>query len=213
MAYCTPADVHAHGLPRGALPNPARLVSASASTDSITLDGHGLSDDDEVSLRAEAGGSLPSPLAAETTYYAIVATPSVFQLAATAGGSAVDLTTAGENVLLIVELPMTSAIAWADRVIDDLLPAHVVPLTDPVPEIVRFTSAELAGGKLLGYTGAASRTLSEIVDNARKRLDRWAKGVPIRGTNAPDPAGLAVSTSAALPAAGRSADWRTYGGL
>jgi hypothetical protein len=196
--YCEPRDVYAHGLPRGAVPNPARLAeSVSSSTNAITLSEHGFSLNDPASFRAEAGGSLPAPLVEGTTYYAIALDDARFQVANAEDGAPIDLTTAGSNVLVISPLPIASAITWASQIIDDMLPAHVVPLdADAIPEIVRMTCAELAAGKLARYSGAESKPLMEIVDAATKRLERWGKGVPIRGAVEPPNANLARSATA-----------------
>jgi hypothetical protein len=210
VAYSAVADLHAFGLPRGALPNPARLAaSVLASTDAFTLDEHGFSTDDPITLRAEAGGSLPSPLVASTTYYTIPLTASTFRVAAAAAGAAINLTTDGARVLVIAPAPVDQAIAWADRMIDESCPGHLVPFTDPVPDIVRMTSAELAAGKLLAMRGAASKSLGDMVDAAQKRLARWAKGVPIRDANATASANLAVS--ATVPYLD-SRGWSRFGG-
>lgn len=213
MAYCSRGDLHAFGLPRGALPNPGRLIaSVNTSADSLSLDVHGFEDDDPVTFRAEAGGSLPAPLVEGTTYYVVALTDSTFSVATSAGGSVIDLTSAGSasRILVIAALPVEAAIDWASRIIDDLLPAHVVPLAEPYPEVVRMTCAELAAGKLLTFTGGTSASLTAMVDAATKRLERWAKGVPIRGDNAPKAAGLASST--ALPHSDPQG-WRRYGGI
>ena len=91
-----------------------------------------------------------------------------------------------------------------------MLPAHLIPLADPVAEIVRFTCAELAAGKLALRTGAQSKSLGEIVDAATKRMARWAAGATIRGDNAPGPA--SVATSATVPF--RDArGWNQFGGI
>lgn len=211
-SYCVASDLYAHGLPRGAVANPARLAaSALASTDEITLDEHGLEADQRVTFRTEGDdGALPAPLVEGTTYYAIPRTDSTFALAATAGGSAINLTADGENVLVVVPLPIAESIAWASRVIDESLPEHVVPLVAPYPEIVVMTCAELAAGKLSGRDGFVAKPLADIVDAATKRLARWAAGVPIRGENAPEPAGLAVTaTTPYLDSRG----WNKFGGL
>ena len=209
--YCDSSDVFAYGLPRGSVPNPGRVAaSALASTDAITLDVHGFDAGDPVVLRALDGGSLPSPLVSGTTYYAIPVDDSTFQLSASSGGAAIPLTTDGAGVVVTAPLPVASAISWASRVIDDMLPAHVVPLEAPYPDIVRMTAAELAGGKLAARGGFASVALTSVVDAAQKRLARWAQGIPIRGTNAPKAAGLAVSVSTPLV---DSTGWRTFGGL
>lgn len=209
--YCEAADVYDFGVPRGSIPNAGRLVSStSAGTDAFELDEHGFADDDPVIFRAEASGSLPSPIVAGTTYYALVLDAHRFAVAAVAGGVAIDLTTAGSRVLVLAPLPIDAAISWASRVIDDMLPAHVVPLTAPYPEIVRMTCAELAAGKLAARSGTTSSSLASILEGAMKRVERWARTIPIRGTNAPKSAGLACAVAVATRDPG---GWRRWGGL
>jgi hypothetical protein len=228
--YCAPADLYAFGLPRGSIANPGRLLaSVSSSANTLTLDEHGLADDDEFRLRVEAGGTMPGGLAAGTTYFAKVTDASQFQARATAGGAAIDITSEGdaERVLVIIPLPVMSWIRWASRVVDELVPAHVVPLvkvdaskvredetgydasTGAYPEIVTITVAELAAGKGLGFGGASSRTLTQAVDAARKRLEAWGKGIPLRNAPGQTPANLA--TSATVPYRDRRG-WSRYGG-
>lgn len=211
MAYCEFSDLFEHGVSRGALRNEGRLVdSASVSSNTFELDVHGFDSGQELTFRAEAGGSLPSPLVAGTIYYAVPVSESRFSVAATSGGAAIDLTTAGSGVVVVAELSESSAREWASRMIDDMIPAHLVPLISPYPATVVMTCAELAAGKLLSLQGQQSRSLGEIADAARKRLERWGRGVPIRGTNAPKAAALAASASAPYND-GRG--WRTYGGI
>lgn len=210
-SYATVADLYAYGLPRGSAPNPGRLAAAiNSTTNAITLRDHGFAADDPITLRAEAGGSLPSPLAANTTYYALPLTADTLQLAATAGGAAIDLTTTGSRVLLISPLPTAAAIAWASAVIDDMLPAHVVPLSEPYPPIVVTTCAELAAAKLLGMQGVGVKSLGDLITMAQKRLERWSKNAPIRGENAP--ANAQVAASASVPYSDPRG-WNRYGGL
>jgi hypothetical protein len=209
--YCDPSDLYAHGLPRKSVPNPGYLVeSVDATANTFALDVHGFSLDDPVSFRAEAGGSLPAPLASGTTYYAIPTTDNAFSVSATAGGAAVNITSAGSRFLVIAAFPVGAAISWASQVIDDMLPAHVVPLgVDAIPEIVRMTCAELAAGKLAARAGAQSKSLTEVVDAAGKRLARWGKGVPIRGAVVPPSASL--SASATVPFRDPRG-WNRFGG-
>lgn len=210
-AYCAPADLYANGLPRGAVANPGRLAaSALAATNAFTLDVHGFDAGDPVALRAEAGGALPAPLAEGVTYYAAPLSESTFALSATPGGAALDLTTDGVRVVVIAPLPVAQAIEWASRIVDDMLPAHVVPLEAPYPEIVVMTTAELAAGKLVARSGGASVSLSSIVDAATARVARWAKGVPVRGDHSPPRAGLAARAS--IPYSDPT-DWNRFGGL
>jgi hypothetical protein len=213
-SYCSPDDLWDFGVPRGGIPNPGRLAAdppASASTNAVELDGHGFAEGDPVSFRAEGGGSLPSPLVAGTTYYAKPTSESYFQVAASPGGAAIDLTTAGSGVVVNAPLPIDAAIEFASALIDDMLPAHAVPLVEPYPPIITMTCAELAAAKLAARSGAASVSLTVMADAARKRLERWATGVPVRGTgtSAQTPTNLAQSVTApALDSRG----YRRWGG-
>lgn len=213
--YCEAADIYDAGLPRGSIPNAGRaLASADSVADTIVLAEHGLGQDDTFELKTEAGGTVPAPLAIGTTYYAIPVSANVLQIAAVAGGAPIDLTSPGtpNRTLLIVPLQrrIDAARAWASRVIDDMLPAGAVPLTLPVPELVKFTAAELAIGKLLAPTGGAAKPLADLVDDAKKRLARWAQGVPLRGDNAPEPTMIAqVATAPVTDPRG----WSRFGGI
>ena len=197
MAYCVLADVTPF-LPPGGLPNPARTADASATGDYLESEGHGLADDAEVTVRPATGGTLPSPLVAGTTYYAIALSSSRFQLAATAGGAAINLTSVGSNFVFASPLPTAAWIDWAAREIDSFLPPHVVPLVEPYPQVVVTANAELAAFKGLAVTGGAEIDLGAKIDQIAQRLTRWAKGVPVRGItrSVTSPANLAVSSSA-----------------
>lgn len=196
MAYCTQVDVEFRA-PAEQIPRPARAVSSvSASTDILTLDGHGTQTNDPVTVRAESGGTLPSPLAAGTTYYAIRLTDSTLQLSATVGGSAIDLSTAGSNTLLIRQIPWDRAIAWADTIVDEALgsAAPIVSGATP-PAIAVIVSAELAAEYLRQWAGVRSAALTERITWAQGQLDRWRKGVPVRGTDAPQGVNQAIRAS------------------
>lgn len=209
--YCDPSDLYSYGLPRGALTNAGRLVgSVSTTDDTVELDVHGFAAGQPLRFRPDGDSELPSPLVEGAEYYAIVASESHFQVAATAAGAALDLTTAGGYFVVIASLPVDAAITWASRIIDDMLPAHVVPLTAPYPPIIVMTTAELAAGKLLGGSGGESSSIGAMVDAANERVRRWAKGVPVRGTNAPKAANL--SRSATAPHRD-SRGWSEFGGL
>lgn len=201
MALCTESDVYAVTRP-GSIPSEARLcASALAAGDTFTLDGHAFLDDDPVSFRADVDGSLPAGITAGTTYYAIRVSDSAFKVAATEGGAAVDLTTDGDLVLAVRERPMTRWIDWASTEVEQMLPAHVVPVdTDAVPTIVRAVTAKLAAYQARVWSGRNEEDLATLLDEARKMLTRWGRGVPVRGTDAPTAANLAVARSAASAA-------------
>jgi len=207
LSYCETADLYSYGLPRGALANPARRVATVLpAADTLTLDQHGFSDGDPVRFRVESGGTMPDPLVEGTEYFAVRVNDNDFSVSATAGGAAINLTTAGGDVLAIAYIPFASAIAWASEMVNDMLPAHVVPLESPYPEIVIMTAAELAVGKLMARQGNAPADLAATVAAAQRRLERWNRGVPIRGTNAPPRHNLTVSAGRAY---NDSTGWRT----
>ena len=209
--YCEDSDLYDFGIAAGSIPNPGRrIASADASTNALTLDQHGFALNQPVRFRAEASGVLPAPLVAGTEYYVIPLSESAFSVAAAADGAAIDLTSAGSRTLVIGRAPTAAAREWSSRLIDDMLPQHIVPLVAPFPRIIVMTCAELAAFKLGGRVGTVSKTLTEIADAARKRLERWASGVPLRGEDAPEPAGLAVSAS--VPYADPRG-WNRFGGL
>lgn len=209
--YCTDADLYANGLPRGAVPNPGRTLAGVASG-VCSLDVHGFSAGDLVSFRA-LGGALPSPLVEGVTYFANPLTEASFAVRAVDVGPDLTVADNAQDPAIVVFTPLAAifaaARAWASRIVDDMLPAHVAPIPDPVPEIIRMTTSELAVGKVLQQQGAASKSLSDIVASAQKRLERWATGVPLRGADAPTPALLAVAGAVSRDARG----WRQFGGF
>lgn len=81
------------------VPDPElKTFTADSSTDTITSTSHGFSNGDEIIFKT---GNLPEPLAAGTIYYVVNATTNTFQVAATSGGSAIDLTTNGSGSLYV----------------------------------------------------------------------------------------------------------------
>jgi hypothetical protein len=211
--YCARADVYAFGVPRGAIPNSGRLaLSVDATANAFALGDHAFETGDPVHFRAEQGGSLPAPLVAGVVYYAIATTDDTFQVSATVGGPAIDLTTAGAEILVIAPLPIDQAIAYGARVIDQALVAHAVPLTAPYPELVVMTNAELAAGKLGHFSGGTSKSLADMIVAAQARLADWARGVPVRGDNTAP--GERTNLAASLTAAAvDSRGWSRHGAL
>lgn len=69
------------------------VFTADDATDIITSSMHGLSNGDVVFLRSST--TLPAGLSADTAYYVISSTTNTFQLSATLGGSAINITDTG----------------------------------------------------------------------------------------------------------------------
>lgn len=70
-----------------------KVFTADAGTDVVTATAHGYSTDQAVVV--SSNGTLPAPLVGGTTYYVRDVTTNTFKLAASAGGAAIDLTSAG----------------------------------------------------------------------------------------------------------------------
>lgn len=66
-----------------------------ASADTLTSSSHPFTANQAVRVEAPTGLSLPTPLAAATTYYVVTPTTNNFQVSATQGGAAIDITAAG----------------------------------------------------------------------------------------------------------------------
>ena len=73
----------------------AKLCRGAATGDTLTFASHGFSDGTAVRVEAPTGHSLPTGLAVSTTYYVVSTATNTFQLAATSGGAAIDLTADG----------------------------------------------------------------------------------------------------------------------
>ncbi len=118
-------------------------------------------------------------------------------------------------MLVVVPINYKAACEWASQLISDMVPAHAVPFTSPVPPILRMTAAELAARKIMQTTGSGELvSLTALADLALKRVERWATGVPIRDANATEAANLATSAVASptVPLTDRRG-WGQYGGL
>jgi hypothetical protein len=207
--------MHAHGVPRGATPNPGRVL-ASATDDTCTLDQHGFETGDAIQFRPAGDGDMPTGLSEGTTYYAEYVSDYTFRVRATAGGAAIAFDDAEDPLVVIAPLDKDAAIEYADRLIDDMVPGQAVPFDDAtlypdgVPAIIRMTSAELASVKLLSGSGAASKSLADVADAVHKRLTRWSAGLPVRGT--PDESRQNLAAVAVAPYEDRRG-WSRWGGI
>ena len=73
-------------------------ANVDASTDTITVTGHGLANGDAIVLTADAGSTLAGGLTAGTLYYAANITTDTFQVSTASDGSAiVNITSAGSG--------------------------------------------------------------------------------------------------------------------
>lgn len=150
---------------------------------------------------------MPSPMVEGTTYYAIPLTSNTFQVAASISGSALNITTAGSNLLVIPEMPWTAWIDECSAMVDQTLPAHAVPMT-VVPECVRLYCAVLLAMRALAHVGAQTAAVQGQLEYWTKQAEKWGKGQIIRGTNAPACVNVAVVNPYTADARGWSTDGR-----
>jgi hypothetical protein len=193
----------------GSIASASGLVASSlAGSDVITLEGHGFETDDPVTVRAVESGSLSAPLVAGTTYYAIRVSNAEFRLAATAGGSAINLTTDAVSMFVMREPDFDYWIGFYSRWADSSLPGHLVPLgrTEPVHPLVEGIVADLVAKRMFNIGGQASETVNDMEVASLAVLARFAAGLPLRGAPATAPANLAVTARA-----GSSSDPRGWG--
>lgn len=73
----------------------AKLCRCLATGDTLNFNAHGYANGTAVRVEAPTGHSLPTGLAASTTYYVVGTATNTFQLSATEGGAAIDLTADG----------------------------------------------------------------------------------------------------------------------
>lgn len=206
VSYANRSDVMGTGVPRGALVRPSREIArADASTNAIELEGHGLADDDPVSFQVVGNGALPAPLAIGTTYFAKVVDEDHFQVAATEGGAAIDLSSAGTLPFSLV-VPVGPMIdkyneiysRWVDR----KCVAHVVPFVAPYPsEVVNIVALRTAI-KVTTVLGRSMPTLERQIADEMADFLSFAS-TPLRDARATAPANTAIARSAA-DAAGRA---------
>ena len=74
--------------------------TAEATGDLITAPAHALANDDRCRISAIAGGSLPTGVSEDTTYWIISVSGTTFQLSLTQGGGAVTLSADGGGMIL-----------------------------------------------------------------------------------------------------------------
>jgi len=114
--------------------------TADAGTDTITSVDHGLPNDRAVRLFTT--GALPGGLAVGTTYYVVSAAADTFQLSATLGGSAIDITDTGTGThtfaggaLQQILASMPNSIVGIMRITSEFLPWNICSTPGVVPTV------------------------------------------------------------------------------
>ena len=119
----------------------ADAVTVNASTNTLTSNVRTFANGDVVRVAASGGAdaALPTGLAVDTDYYVVGASGKTFGLATAAGGSAIDLTTAGTGTVYVYTgQPMSETLRAAVR----LLAGHWYERREPI--IVGAIQAEIS---------------------------------------------------------------------
>jgi hypothetical protein len=89
------SDVVVNELTTGVTAHPTQNFTASATSDLLSCNAHGLTSTDQVVV--STSGTLPGGLAASTRYFPVQITPNSFALAELPNGSPIDITSTGSG--------------------------------------------------------------------------------------------------------------------
>lgn len=89
------SDIVVNELTTGVTAHPTQTFTASASTDLLSCDAHGVTTDNQLIVSTTT--TLPGGLAASTRYFPVNVTPNSFSLATVPGGAPIDITSAGSG--------------------------------------------------------------------------------------------------------------------
>ena len=87
------SDIVVNDLTTGVTAHPTQTFTASATTDLLTCNAHGLTTDNQLIVSTTT--TLPGGLAASTRYFPVNVTPNSFGLATVPNGATIDITSAG----------------------------------------------------------------------------------------------------------------------
>lgn len=186
--YSTRGDVYLAGLPRGSAGQRARAVaSVDATANTLEIANHGLDLDTPVQMQVDADTVLPAPLSTSAVYYAkpLEDSDSLLQIAATPGGAAIDLTTAGTGSIRLfvpVGLLLDRLCEYYSRWFDGKAIAHGVPFTAPYPvEATTSVAVRVAAhaSRLIGR-GAEGEKLYEQETILLRDIDALVLGMRLR---------------------------------
>jgi len=192
--YATRAHVY-RLVPRGTISEAARVVASVDSTlDRIELEGHGLDADDPIQFKVDQGGALPGGLALLTIYYAKlvdigggVKSSSLFQVAATLGGAAIDLTTSGTKpfrVFTPIDAIVDQALELFSRRVDRECSSHGVPFVVPYPPEVVDAVVVLTAHRLVRRARLTGFESLQAEEDAVMRNFTSFKNAPLRDATA-----------------------------
>jgi hypothetical protein len=214
-AYCTKDDA-LNWVTHGSVTNPRRTIAAvHTDTDTLVVDDHRLKTgyDVQIWLPRNGAGEMAEPLIEGTVYYAIRLSDSTFQVAATpadaAAANPIDITSEGCDMKLVAQIPWDAYIEGRSAKLDEQAIGNAFPLAEgePVPIVVRDLVSIQVLGDAMRFVGDTDVDLSEEQERARKELEIWATGKPLRAKEAPAPTNTAVSGPRLSGSAADSRGW------
>ncbi len=143
-------------------------TSVSAAADTFTAASHGYTAGTRVRANVLSGGTMPAPLAADTDYYVVGVLPTTFQLAPSASGAAIDLTTSGSGTItfttpLNITLPISVFLAQQrlGKVEVTITPINPLPADSTIqvtvsPGVQDLLARSIAQSTVSFFTGTAT---------------------------------------------------------
>lgn len=215
--YSTLQEFYALLKPEAIVNSARRVAAVNTTTNRLTAPGHALFAGDV--LRFELNGAqfgdtaaMPSPLTEGTPYYALPAGSDVFAVAASAGGSAIDITTAGLGLLsFVVDMAATiqAALIRNGSRIDTCLKNRGVDIAAMIgafPDLAEMEIRLTAWPTLLcrGYTAGRTSNPDQDYMAIWNSAEEWLKD--LCSGKAPLPAGLPAGSVTSPLAAGAAWD-------
>lgn len=146
------------------VPDPAiKAFTANSITDQITITAHGYANGDMLIFRP---GSLPAPLVPALIYYVRDSAANTFKLAATSGGSAIDLTTNGSGVLEVYKNHPTQGIDPDWQSDHNHSNTAWISLECPNGSEVGIPDANTKDNAPTGFSGVFKTQLGDIYDES-----------------------------------------------
>lgn len=153
--------------------------TASAGTDLITATGHSRVNGDK--LRLETTGTLPGGLAAATDYFVRDLSGATFKLAATPGGAAIDITSAGSgthNLTTPTGEYVDARVYWNEAPQDAAMPYIVLRLVSAERQPTVAGPSGLARVRVQAdIVAATALSADNIRDALRRALDGYDKAM------------------------------------
>jgi hypothetical protein len=174
-----------------------KVVSVDATGNTITATAHGWSAAQPVRFTV-VGGSLPGNVSAGTVYYVISPATDTFQISATVGGAAIDITSAGSGTIYV--WPVVDAAAALFSPASGVLPAgslraQLSHLRDNFAKLTDPNTWQAVQTFQAAVSFLAAVTMTDLTLSGTSRLKLGSRTLPRLGSSSAFGAsGFSVST-------------------